>query len=113
MVDYCYIFIDYYPSNFSSQTDLVLKMEMPKDKTPVVIIGDVVGRLKNLKEKNIQVDTIITSPPYWGQRDYGVEGQIGSEVTPDKYVQNMLIVADHLRAILKDSGSFFLNIGDK
>jgi len=88
-------------------------MEFPKDKTPVVLIGDVVEKLKDMQKKNIKVDTIITSPPYWKQRDYEMEGQIGDEETPEQYIERMLEVADNLRAILKDTGSYFLNIGDK
>lgn len=89
------------------------KMVFPKDKSPVVMIGDVKEKLQDMKKRGIKVDTIITSPPYWGQRDYGVKGQIGAEQTPEEYINNMLEVADNLKEVLKDSGSYFLNIGDK
>ncbi len=89
------------------------KAELPENNTPLVLIGNVIEKLKELKEKNIKVDTIITSPPYWGQRDYGVKGQIGNEETAEQYIENMLKVADSLKDVLKDSGCYFLNIGDK
>ena len=84
-----------------------------KNCIPVVLIGDVIEKLKELKEKGIQIDTAITSPPYWSQRDYGVKGQIGNEAAVEDYIKNMLEVADALKDVLKDKGSYFLNIGDK
>ena len=89
------------------------KIEFDKTNTPIVLIGDVNEKLKELKKKNIKVDTIITSPPYWWQRDYGIKGQIGAEKTPEDYIENMLKVVDGLKDILNDNGSFFLNIGEK
>lgn len=89
------------------------KIEFPKDNSPIVLIGDVIEKLNELKENNIKVDTIITSPPYWSQRDYGVKGQIGNEENPGEYIDNILKVADGLKDILKETGSYFLNIGDK
>jgi DNA modification methylase len=89
------------------------KIKFNKTHAPIILIGDVIDKLQELKKENIKVDTIITSPPYWGQRDYGVQGQLGNEKTTERYIENMLKVADNLRDVLKDSGSFFLNIGDK
>lgn len=80
---------------------------------PKVLIGDVIKKLELMKKKGIKVNTIITSPPYWGQRDYNVKGQIGNEKNPEKYIKKMLNVADRLKDILRDDGSYFLNIGDK
>lgn len=91
----------------------MMTLEFPQDKSPIVIIGDIIEKLKELKDENVKVDTIITSPPYWRQRDYGVNGQIGTEETPEKYIEKILKVADGLREILNDRGSYFLNIGDK
>lgn len=54
----------------------------------------------------------MTSPPYWGLRDYGVEGQIGLERTPDEYVAKMVEVFREVRRVLRDDGTLFLNIGD-
>ncbi len=91
----------------------MVEIKFDKTNAPIVLIGDVNERLQHLKNENVKVDTIITSPPYWGQRDYGVSGQIGNEETAEQYIENMLNVADNLREVLKDSGSYFLNIGDK
>jgi len=84
---------------------------LPKTLTPVVLLGDVVRQLQRIPSNSI--DLAITSPPYWGQRDYGVKGQIGVEETPDEYIEKLLSVFTELRRVLKDTGSFFLNIGDK
>lgn len=89
------------------------KIKFDKSNAPIVLIGDVLDKLQELKRENIKVDTIITSPPYWGQRDYGVKGQLGNEKSINEYIEKMLEVADNLRDILNDAGSFFLNIGDK
>jgi DNA modification methylase len=86
-------------------------IELPKDITPLVLVGDVVKRLKDIPSKSINV--IVTSPPYWGQRDYEVEGQIGNEQTPEEYIKKMLEVAEELKRVLTDDGTYFLNIGDK
>jgi len=86
-------------------------IELPKDVVPLVLIGDVIERLKDLPNKSINV--IVTSPPYWGQRDYGTKEQIGNEKTPEEYINKMLKVADELKRILTDDGTYFLNIGDK
>jgi len=84
---------------------------LPKTLTPVVLLGDVVRQLQRIPDKSI--DLAITSPPYWIQRDYGVKGQIGVEETPDEYIDKLLTAFNELRRVLKDTGSFFLNIGDK
>jgi len=54
----------------------------------------------------------VTSPPYWGLRDYGVDGQLGIECTPDEYVSKMVSVFWEVRRVLKDDGVLWLNIGD-
>ena len=87
------------------------KIELPKDTTPRVLIGDVIECLDKIPEKSISV--IVTSPPYWQQRDYGVEDQIGQEKTPEEYIQKMVDVGDKLKEVLADDGSYFLNMGDK
>src|SRR3989344_5452631 len=84
---------------------------LPKYITPLILVGDVITRLKNIPDKSVNV--IVTSPPYWGQRDYGTEGQICNEQTPKEYIGKMLKVADELKRVLTDDGAYFLNIGDK
>jgi DNA modification methylase len=58
------------------------------------------------------VHCCITSPPYWGLRDYGVDGQIGLESTPDEYVSRMVDVFREVRRVLRDDGTLWLNLGD-
>ena len=58
------------------------------------------------------VHTIVTSPPYYGLRDYGVDGQIGLEVTPDEYIANLVSVFRECKRILRDDGTLWVNIGD-
>lgn len=57
-------------------------------------------------------DCIVTSPPYFGLRDYGVAGQIGLEPTLDGYIETMAVVARDLQRVLKPGGTFWLNLGD-
>jgi DNA modification methylase len=63
-----------------------------------------------MPEKSVQ--TCATSPPYWGLRDYGHDGQIGLEQTPDEYVAKMVEVFREVRRILRDDGTLWLNLGD-
>ena len=58
------------------------------------------------------VDLIVTSPPYWRKRDYGMAGQIGQEKTPKEYVSAIIDAMQEWRRVLRPSGSVFLNIGD-
>jgi DNA modification methylase len=72
--------------------------------------GDVINRLKDLPDRSIQC--VVTSPPYWGLRDYGVEGQLGLEETPELYVENMVEVFREIKRVLKKDGTVWLNLGD-
>lgn len=58
------------------------------------------------------VQTCITSPPYWGLRDYGVDGQLGLESTPDAFVAALVEVFDGVRRVLRDDGTLWVNLGD-
>jgi DNA modification methylase len=75
-----------------------------------IFVGDVLSVLKTLPDE--LVDCIITSPPYWAQRDYGVEGQIGLEKTPEEYVEKLVTIFREARRVLKKSGTLWLNLGD-
>jgi len=66
--------------------------------------------LKNLPENSI--DCCVTSPPYWGLRDYGHDAQIGMEETPDKFVQSLTEVFAEVKRVLKPEGTLWLNLGD-
>jgi DNA modification methylase len=75
-----------------------------------ILVGDVRTRLADIPDNTIQ--SCITSPPYWGLRDYGHDGQIGLEQTPDEYVAEMVAVFREVRRVLKDDGVLWLNLGD-
>ncbi len=76
----------------------------------MILIGDVREQLRTLDAGTVQC--VVTSPPYWGLRDYGVEGQIGLEPTPDAYIETMVGVFREVRRVLRDDGTVFCNIGD-
>lgn len=75
-----------------------------------IIVGDVTEQLQHLDAGSVQ--TCITSPPYWGLRDYGNDGQLGLESTPDEYVANMVAVFAEVWKVLADDGTLWLNLGD-
>ncbi len=58
------------------------------------------------------IDCIVTSPPYWGLRDYGVEGQLGLESHPQEYLEKLWAIFDECRRVLKPTGCCFVNMGD-
>jgi DNA modification methylase len=72
--------------------------------------GDVRTVLASLPDGSVQ--TCVTSPPYFGLRDYGHEGQLGLEPTPDAYVAAMVAVFREVRRVLRDDGTLWLNLGD-
>ena len=78
--------------------------------TAQIIQGDSLAILATLPDESVQC--AITSPPYWGLRDYGVEGQLGLEPTPEEYVANLVAVFREVRRVLRGDGTFWLNIGD-
>lgn len=73
-------------------------------------LGDVIDGLRAMPDELAQ--TCVTSPPYWGLRDYGADGQIGLEQTPDEYVARMVGVFREVRRVLRDDGTLWLNLGD-
>ena len=78
-----------------------------------IIYGDCRQSLKELHAQNVKVQMCVTSPPYYGLRNYGDESnQIGQEDTPEKYIEQMVNVFDDVKNILHDDGVLFLNIGD-
>ncbi len=72
--------------------------------------GDALERLREIDAGTVQ--TCITSPPYWGLRDYGSEGQLGLEPTPGEYVAKLVSVFAEVRRVLRDDGTLWLNLGD-
>ena len=75
-----------------------------------ILEGNVLETLKDLPDCSVQC--VVTSPPYYGLRDYGMEGQIGLEATPEAYVETMVKVFREVRRVLKDDGTLWLNLGD-
>jgi DNA modification methylase len=75
-----------------------------------VMVGDVREQLRLLPDASVQC--VVTSPPYWGLRDYGVSGQIGLEHTPYEYVEALVDVFTHLWRVLAPDGVLWLNLGD-
>jgi len=72
--------------------------------------GDCLQQLATLPAASVQC--CVTSPPYWGLRDYGTARQLGLEATPDEYVANMVAVFRAVRRVLRDDGTLWLNLGD-
>jgi DNA modification methylase len=75
-----------------------------------ILQGDVRDRLADLEAGSVRC--CVTSPPYWGLRDYGVSGQLGLEVTPEAYVASLVHVFADVRRVLADDGTVWLNLGD-
>jgi DNA modification methylase len=76
-----------------------------------ILQGDCIESLKKLKDES--VNTCITSPPYWGLRDYnGEEKQLGLEDTPEEFVDNLVKVFKEVKRVLRDDGTVWLNLGD-
>lgn len=72
--------------------------------------GDALERLREMPDESVQC--CVTSPPYWGLRDYGVDGQLGLEETPEEYVEKLVAIFAEIRRVLRDDGTLWLNIGD-
>ena len=75
-----------------------------------VLIGDALTVLKTLPEESVQC--CVTSPPYWGLRDYGVSGQLGREKTPTEYVANLVTIFREVRRVMDATGTLWVNLGD-
>ena len=75
-----------------------------------VIIGDCIEGMRSLPDQSVH--TCVTSPPYFGLRDYGMAGQIGLEDTPDAFVARLVDVFREVRRVLRDDGTLWLNLGD-
>ncbi len=78
--------------------------------TQRIISGDCIEGLQTLPDANVHC--CVTSPPYWGLRDYGHDGQIGLEATPEAYVARMVEVFREVRRVLREDGTCWVNLGD-
>lgn len=75
-----------------------------------VFVGDCIERMKQRPDGSVQM--CVTSPPYYGLRDYGVDGQIGLEETPEQFIAKLVEVFREVRRLLADDGTCWVNIGD-
>jgi DNA modification methylase len=75
-----------------------------------VLQGDALTKLKELPSE--YVNCIVTSPPYWGLRDYGVEGQLGLEKTFEEYIDKLCTIFDEAKRVLRKDGTCWVNLGD-
>ena len=78
--------------------------------TNTILEGDAYKNLKILPDQ--LVNMCVTSPPYWGLRDYGVKGQLGQESTPGRFISKMVKIFDEVYRVMKDDGTLWINIGD-
>lgn len=75
-----------------------------------IIEGDARQILQDMPDGHF--DCVVTSPPYWGLRDYGSDGQIGAETTVNGYIENLVLLFREVKRTLSDDGTLWLNIGD-
>jgi DNA modification methylase len=75
-----------------------------------ILIGDCLTRMQEMPDQSVH--TCVTSPPYFGLRDYGMAGQIGLEDTPDAFVARLVEVFREVRRVLRDDGTLWVNLGD-
>lgn len=75
-----------------------------------IYLGDAKEVLSHFPDKSI--DCCVTSPPYYGLRDYGVSGQLGMEPSPEEYIDNLVCVFQEVHRVLKDEGTLWVNIAD-
>lgn len=80
-----------------------------KDRSQIVV-GDALSVLRRISDNYI--DCCVTSPPYFGLRDYGVDGQLGLEESPEEYISKMVEIFREVRRTLRPDGTLWLNLGD-
>jgi len=79
-------------------------------KTNIILQGDALTRLKELPEKSINM--VMTSPPYWALRDYGIDNQLGLEITFEEYIKKLCNIFDEIKRVLRNDGTIWINLGD-
>ncbi|MCQ1993676.1 MULTISPECIES: site-specific DNA-methyltransferase [unclassified Pseudomonas] len=75
-----------------------------------ILVGDCIEMMRTLPDQSVH--TCITSPPYFGLRDYGVDGQIGLEASPREFIESLVAVFREVRRVLRDDGTLWVNLGD-
>jgi DNA modification methylase len=93
----------------SSHREEFLNYRLGRSFRPIFLVGDAVDVLREFPDASI--DCCMTSPPYWGHRQYASTG-IGLEEDFKQYIHHLLTICDEIKRVLKDTGSFWLNIGD-
>ena len=98
--------------SFSNEGMMMHGLDGVNKKLPVnsILCGDVLGVMKDLPDESI--DCVITSPPYWQLRDYGWRGQWGLEPTYMEYLDNLYLLMDEIKRVLKPRGTAWINLGD-
>lgn len=82
------------------------------DDSTVILCGDADTVLRDMRSTGIEADCAVTSPPYYGMRDYGMEGEIGLEDDPHEFIDGLRDVFHDLRDVLSPTGSLWVNMGD-
>lgn len=92
--------------------EMSLDVQLSEDKRNRcnILVGDARQLLSQMSDEHF--DCIVTSPPYWGLRDYGIAGQIGAEATVDEYITDLVQLFHEARRTLSNDGTLWLNIGD-
>lgn len=90
------------------QTGVLFQPELPRDC--ILAVGDALVVLRNVPDNSFRC--CVTSPPYWGLRDYGIANQIGAEACLDDYLDHLVAVFREVRRTLCEDGTLWLNIGD-
>ncbi len=85
-------------------------MKIHKNNLYTLYEGNCLSVFKKMKSESIQC--CITSPPYWGLRDYGEAGQLGLEATPEEYIAKTVKIFNEVKRVLRDDGTLWLNLGD-
>ena len=83
-------------------------MELQLDQ---IINAECLAHLRTMPDECI--DCVVTSPPYYGLRDYGCDGQVGLEDTPEAYVQRLVDIFHEVKRCIKPEGTLWLNLGDR
>lgn len=78
--------------------------------TETILIGDALEKLREIDSGT--VDCCVTSPPYYGLRNYGVDGQIGLEESPEAYIERLVCVFKEVKRVLREDGTLWVNLGD-
>mgnify|MGYP002771976374 FL=1 len=99
-----------FPSFIASASMHEEKIKKMLSETSSLFLGDAKKYLDMMPDESVQ--SIITSPPYWALRDYNIDGQIGLEESVYKYIDTLADLFDQAKRVLRNDGTFWLNIGD-